>query len=189
MQGLMATKGLQPISPVELVLIHDVYSVPGVEPVKELDSLKAYALAALHGAALVGRVVSGKRWGVSGEAGQKARRVQLIQGREYKLSERCATSRGYNLYAGVVVGARDRNGLEGLCRYIMRPSAPLYSMPLACSHPYGTTTRVSSHCLGSNCKGSDQQLSDGTTSLRLFRLEVMEQLAALVPPLRALQVR
>ena len=33
----------------------------------------------------------------------------------------CAMSHGHNLHAGIVVGARNRKGLEGLCRHIMRP--------------------------------------------------------------------
>jgi hypothetical protein len=53
--------------------------------------------------------------------GQRARRVQLIQGKEYKLPKLCSTFRGYNLHCGVVVSARNRKSLEGLCRYILRP--------------------------------------------------------------------
>ena len=73
------------------------------------------AMGVIQGASIAGRVATGRR------AGQKARRVQRIKGREFKLPSMCATYRGYNLHAGVVVGARNRKGLEGLCRYIMRP--------------------------------------------------------------------
>ena len=73
------------------------------------------ALGSIQGASVTNRVTFGKR------AGQKARRVQKIRGKEYKLPSRCATFQGYNLHAGVVIGARNRKGLEGLCRYVMRP--------------------------------------------------------------------
>ena len=87
--------------------------------------------------------------------------------KEFKLPSMCATYRGYNLHAGVVVGARNRKGLEGLCRYIMRP--PLAKDRLK---PLGD---------GSYDLRLKTPWADGTTSLRLTAMEVMERLASLVP--------
>jgi len=126
------------------------------------------ALASLQGAAVAGRVATGKK------AGQKALRVQLIQGKEYKLPPKCATYQGYNLHAGVVAKARDRKGLEGLCRYIMRPPLAKDRLRYLGGGKYDLRLKT--------------PWSDGTTSLRLSRLEMMERLAALVPPPRAHQV-
>ena len=125
-------------------------------------------LGVIQGATIAGRVAMGKR------AGQRARRVQLIQGKEYKLPKLCSTFRGYNLHCGVVVSARNRKGLEGLCRYILRP-------PLAKDR----LRKVG---------GNDYELklktpwADGTTSLRLSSMEVMERLTSLIPPPKVHQV-
>ena len=126
------------------------------------------AMGLIQGASIAGRVATGRR------AGQKARRVQRIKGREFTLPSMCATYRGYNLHAGVVVGARNRKGLEGLCRYIMRP--PLAKDRLK---PLGN---------GSYDLRLKTPWADGTSSLRLSAMEVMERLASLVPPPRAHQV-
>ena len=126
------------------------------------------AMGVIQGASITGRAATCRR------AGQKARRIQRIKGREFKLPSMCATYRGYNLHAGVVVGARSRKGLEGLCRYIMRP--PLAKDRL---HRLGD---------GSYELRLKTPWADGTTSLRLTAMEVMERLASLVPPPRAHQV-
>ena len=72
------------------------------------------------------------------------------------------------------MGARNRKGLEKLCRYIARP-------PLAKS-------RIVDDGGGEYRILLKTPWSDGTTSIRLTLLEVMERLAVLVPPPRAHQV-
>ena len=64
------------------------------------------------------------RSAVSG--GKRARRVQRLGGREYKLPRLCASFEGYNLHAGVVIPAENREALRRLCRYVARP--PLWSV-------------------------------------------------------------
>jgi len=54
-----------------------------------------------------------------GKGGKKAKRVQLLGGRPFALPPSCAVFQGYNLQAGVGIGARDRAGLERLCRYVL----------------------------------------------------------------------
>ncbi len=66
-------------------------------------------------ASLFGRAALGER------AGKRARRVQILGGKEVKLAPRCASLLGNNLRAGVAFKASDRGRLERLCRYILRP--------------------------------------------------------------------
>jgi len=58
-------------------------------------------------------------------AGRRVPRVQVLGGQVFGLPPRCAAYDGYNLHGGVAVGARDRRGLERLCRYVLRPAVPL----------------------------------------------------------------
>ncbi|HJN75556.1 MAG TPA: transposase, partial [Myxococcota bacterium] len=69
--------------------------------------------AAIQAAAVMGRSVLRR--------GRRARRVQVLGGRPHALPPRCATADGYTVHAGVVIGAKNREGLERLCRYIARP--------------------------------------------------------------------
>ena len=122
----------------------------------------------IQSASVQGRIGLGKY------RGQKSRRVQWLSGKAFTLPPQCATFEGYNLHAGVEIAAWHRPGLEQLCRYVLRP-------PLA-------KTRLSETSDG----GVEMQLkrawSDGTTSLRFTALELVEKLAALVPPPRKNQV-
>ncbi|MFT6819961.1 MAG: hypothetical protein ACJATT_003785 [Myxococcota bacterium] len=58
---------------------------------------------------------------------RKARRVQKLGERTFKLPPLCASCDGYSLHAGVVLAARDRKGLKGrkglkrLAGHIARP--------------------------------------------------------------------
>ena len=91
----------------------------GFAPEENLDDDDSEdATGVIAAAAVAGRSA------VSG--GKRARRVQRLGGREYKLPRLCANFEGYNLHAGVVIPARDREGLRRLCRYIARP--PLWSV-------------------------------------------------------------
>jgi CheY-like chemotaxis protein len=83
----------------------------------------------------------------------------------------CAGCDGYTVHAGVVIAARNRKGLEQLCRYIARP-------PLA-------KDRLEQLADGRVRIHLKRQWSDGTAAIDLTRLELIERLAALVPPPRA----
>ena len=73
------------------------------------------AQAVIQQASLLGQAALGER------AGKRARRVQVLGGKELPLPPRCASFAGYSLHAGVGFKASDRAGLERLCRYILRP--------------------------------------------------------------------
>ena len=124
------------------------------------------ALSLIQSASVAGRSAA--------SGGRRAKRVQVLGGRPFQLPPLCASCDGYTVHAGVVIGARNRKGLEQLCRYIARP-------PLAKERveelPDG---RVRIHL--------KRAWSDGTTALELSRLELVERLVALVPPPRANQV-
>jgi hypothetical protein len=126
------------------------------------------AQALLQQASLLGQLATGPR------AGARVRRVQRIGGIEIPLLPRCATVNGYNLHANVALAASDRDGLERLCRYVLRP-------PLAAS-------RVERLDDGNVRVALKRAWSDGSTALELTPSELAGGLAALVPPPRAHQV-
>lgn len=119
-------------------------------------------LALVQAASLEGRAAIGSR------AGRKARRIQLLGGKPHALPPRCATCDGYTVHAGVVVKARDRDGLERLSRYLLRP-------PLAKS-------RLELRDDGSYVVRFKRAWSDGTQAMVFSRTELLSRLAALVPP-------
>ncbi len=123
------------------------------------------ALPLIQSASVAGRSAVRRR---------KARRVQTLGGREFSLPPLCASYGGYSLHAGVVVGARNRDGLKRLAGYIARPPLAkdrLEELP-------GGRVRVS----------LKRAWSDGTTALELSCDELVERLVALVPPAGANQV-
>jgi len=126
------------------------------------------AQAVIQQAALLGQAALGPR------AGKRARRVQWVGGKEVALPPRCAGFEGYNLHAGVGIKASNREGLERLCRYILRP-------PLAKS-------RLERREDGTLVVGLKREWSDGTTAIIFSPLEFVERLVALVPPPRANQI-
>ena len=87
------------------------------------------------------------------------------------LGPRCAGYGGYNLHAHVSVIASDRRGLEHLCRYVLRP-------PMA----VGRVERLED---GTVRISMQRTWSDGTTAIDLSPTELVEKLAAIVPPPRA----
>ena len=103
--------------------------------------------------------------------GRRARRVQRLGGRAYQLPPKCAACDGYDVHAGVVIGAKDRKGLERLGRYIARP-------PLA-------KPRLEERPDGGVRIHFKRPWSDGTEGIDLSVVELVERLAALVPPPRA----
>ena len=126
------------------------------------------AQAVIQSASLLGQAALGER------AGKKARRIQVLGGKEFVLPPRCASFEAYNLHAGVGLKASDRSGLERLCRYLLRP-------PLA-------KARLERREDGMVMVGLKRVWSDGSTALLFTPLELTERLVALVPPSRANQI-
>ena len=101
-------------------------------------------------------------------AGRKAKRIQVRRGRVYELPPRCAVCDGYNLHAGVRVAPLDREGLERLCRYIVRP-------------PLGRE-RLEEQPDGTILLRLKTPWSDGTAAIHLTRSELLQRILALIPP-------
>jgi hypothetical protein len=142
---------------------------PGeADPLAEQDPL----LAELYAASIASRVASGPR------AGQRLLRLgdridpEMLPALE---GERCASASGFSLHANVAVPARDRPRLERLCRYAGRPAL--------------ATERLSRLDDGRLLYRLKQRWRDGTTHVVLEPSELLEKLAALVPPPRFHLVR
>ena len=106
--------------------------------------------------------------GRSAALGRKAKRFQVLGGKPYELPPRCASYGGYTLHAGVVIGAKNRKGLRQLCRYVCRPPLAKARLELR------PGDRVRMHL--------KRAWSDGTGAFEFSALELVERLAALVPP-------
>lgn len=85
---------------------------------------------------------------------------------------RCAQAAGFSLHANVSVQAHERDRLEKLARYIARNAVAEDRLSLSPDHKQ-ITYRLK------------RRYTDGTTHLLFTPLELMEKLAALVPPPRA----
>lgn len=120
----------------------------------------------LQALSLEGRVAVGERAGRRDERS----RVQVLSGREVPLPRQCGQHEGYTVHAGVVIGAQNREGLERLCRYVLRP-------PLAKS-------RLERRWDGGLDLHFKRAWADGTTGIVLSDAELVAKLAALVPPPR-----
>jgi len=129
-------------------------------------------LASLYAASVTSRIATGSR------SGQRVLRVgdridaddlPVLQG------ERCASVGGVSVHANVSVPARDRRRLERLCRYGARP-------PIA-------TERLSRLEDGRLLYRLKHRWRDGTTHVVFTPQELVEKLAALVPPPRFHLVR
>jgi hypothetical protein len=129
-------------------------------------------LAELYGASISGRVASGPRAG-----SRTARLGDAVEIEDLAVPSipRCATIAGFNVHANVGVPGRDRLRLERLCRYAGRP-------PVA-------TERLSRLSGGKLLYRLKRRWRDGTTHLIFEPLELLEKLAALVPPPRFHLVR
>jgi hypothetical protein len=123
------------------------------------------ALAVIQAAAVAGQLAT--------RGGRKARRTQVLGGKERSLPPLCAACDGYTLHAGTAVEARERAGLEHLSRYVNRP-------PLAKNRLEVTED-------GSISVGMKRIFSDGTAAFVYTPEELVERLCALVPPPRANQ--
>jgi hypothetical protein len=139
---------------------------PGADP-GDADPLprEQPLLASLSAASVSGRVATGRR------AGRRVLRVgdridpealPALQG------ERCASVDGVSLHANVAMPARDRRRLERLCRYVARP-------PVAADR----LSRLEDGRLLYRLK---HRWRDGTSHVVFEPRELVEKLAALVPP-------
>lgn len=116
-----------------------------------------------------GLVATGER------AGQRLRRVLRDPAAGVRTAPLCFASRGYSLHAATKIDARNRTSPEQLCRYVARP-------PLAAGRLHFIDDERLSFALKT-------PWSDGTTHLVLSPLELIEKLAALVPPPRLNLIR
>ena len=101
-------------------------------------------------------------------AGQRVRRRLVDPAEGLRAGPLCFAARGFSLHAATLLAADHRSRLEQLCRYVMRP-------PLAS----GRLRRLNADTLTYNLK---TPWADGTTHLVLSPVELIEKLAALVPP-------
>ena len=121
-------------------------------------------LAALTAASVRGLIATGAR------AGQRLRRALRDPAIGVRTASLCFASRGFSLHAATRTAGPDRRGLERLCRYVARP-------PLA-------TRRLRLLASQRLCFALKTPWSDGTSHLLLSPMELLEKLAALVPPPR-----
>ncbi len=133
------------------------------------SGLVCRVLAGMTAASVQGLVAVGER------AGMRVRRVLSDPTEAIRTGDLCYASSGFSLHAATRIQAGDTDALERLCRYVARP-------PLAA----GSLTRISEDLLSFKLK---TPWSDGTTSILLSPLELIEKLAALVPPPRKNMVR
>jgi hypothetical protein len=126
-------------------------------------------LASLTAASIQGTLATGER------TGQRIRRRLVDPHEGVRGGPQCFSARGFSLHAATRVEAGERERLERLCRYVIRP-------PLAA----GKLQEIDDDTLAFTLK---TPWSDGTTHLLLSPLELIEKLAALVPPPRLNLVR
>jgi hypothetical protein len=130
-------------------------------------ALDAPFLADIYGASIAGRLALGPR---SGE-----RLLTFVSNPPRSIEPRPKGVMGFDAHAGTYVNADQRGKLERLCRYLFRPPAGVDRFE---ELPDG---RVSLRL--------KRPWSDGTTKIVLTSIELVEKLAALVPPPRVNQVR
>ena len=135
------------------------------DPLLEQEPL----LATLTAASIQGQVATGER------AGQPVRRRLLDPQQGVRTGPLCFAARGFSLHAATRVAAADRTRLERLCRYVNRP-------PLAA----GRLQILDAERVAFDLK---RVWDDGTYRIELSPEELLEKLAALVPPRRLNLVR
>jgi hypothetical protein len=129
-------------------------------------------LATLYAASVRSRIAMGDRAGLG-----VLRIGQLVDPEEaaFVTGRRCAGIDGVSLHANVAVPKGDRRRLEKLCRYIARPPV--------------STERLSRLNDGRLLYRLKRKWRDGTTHVVFQPLELLEKLAAIVPPPRIHMVR
>ena len=150
---------------VRLLQRRGVLEEGNVDPLWEQEPL----LATITAASVQGQISLGER------AGQRVRRRLIDPEEGARSGPLCFSSRGFSLHAATRVEATDRVRLEKLCRYVIRP-------PLAA----GRLQILDAEHVAFSLKSI---LSDGTYQIVLSPEELLEKLAALVPPPRLNLVR
>jgi hypothetical protein len=126
-------------------------------------------LAGITSASIIGLVSVGER------AGQRVRRVLQDPAEAVKTGHLCFASRGFSLHAATRIASGNKDGLERLCNYVSRPPLAAGSLQWISDEEYSFKLKT--------------PWSDGTTHLVLSPMELIEKLAALVPPPRQNLVR
>ena len=126
-------------------------------------------LAAITAASVRGVIATGER------AGQRLRRVLSDPATGVRTASLCFASRGFSLHAATRVVADDRLGLERLCRYVARPALAAGRLRILAEGQLSFALKT--------------PWSNGTTHLLLSPHELLEKLAALVPPPRLNLIR
>ncbi len=126
-------------------------------------------LAAITAASVRGLIATGDR------AGQRLRRVLRDPATGVRTGLLCFASRGFSLHAATRIGANNRQGLEQLCRYVARPALAAGRLRIIDADQLSFALKT--------------PWSDGTTHLLLSPHELLEKLAALVPPPRLNLIR
>ena len=129
-------------------------------------------LAACVAGSLTNRVATGTK---TGAATSVIRQAELIRPHNNEKSSRCANVDYFSLHANTRVGAGERKRLEKLCRYVARP--PISNELLE---------ELSDGRIAYKLKRPWQ---DGTAAVVFEPAELLERMAALVPPPRVHQVR
>ncbi len=141
----------------------------GYDPLADDEPELARSMAA----SVQQRIAFGER------AGQKVRRIGSGFGDEGERPTlrgiRCASVHGFSLHANTQVPAHRRDQLERLIRYTARGALAL--------------ERLHQEANGDLVYSFTRPWSDGTMGIKLSPLELLEKLAALVPPPRVHQVR
>ena len=119
-------------------------------------------LAALTAASVQGITATGAG------AGQRLRRVLKDAATGVRTAPLCFASRGFWLHAATRIAGPDRRGLERLGRYVARPALAGGRLRLVDADPLSFALKT--------------PWSDGTRHLLLSPMELLEKLAALVPP-------
>lgn len=129
-------------------------------------------LAELYSASVQGRIATGPR------AGNRVAAIGFQDAPENdgsKSRSDCANISGFSLHANVCIPAKARRQLENLCRYVARPAVATERLSIL---PDGRVSYRLRH-----------KWRDGTTHVLFEPLELIEKLAALVPPPRFNLVR
>ena len=112
------------------------------------------------------------RIAVGPNQGRKVLTLQTVAPKPEDNEQRCvANASGFSLHAGVVAGAKQRDKLERLCRYIARPAV--------------SEQRLSLTATGKVRYELKTPYRDGTTHVIFEPLDFMSKLAALVPKPRS----
>ena len=148
---------------------HTINLEGGFEDEQAADQLRldSAVLAQIQGASVLGRVATGPR------AGQRVLRLGDDPGAPIVTSggPRHAHFRGFDLHANVAVAAGEREQLEHLCRYVLRPPVAQGALELTPDGKVLLRLR--------------RAWRDGTRAIRFEPSELLEKLAAMIPRPRA----